>query len=220
MEVTEYAKDLYILDDGQVREFLIIGRNEAILIDTGFPETKIINEVQKLTSFPLKVLLTHGDGDHCGGLDSFQECYVHQGDKGLIKTTIKINCLKEKDLIEIGDYCFEVIEMHGHTYGSIAFLDIQKKLLIVGDIVQLGPIYMFGEHRNLDLYIHSLEKLNTYQNQIETILPSHNRYPLTKEYIGHCLSDARLLKAHKLLGVKHQFLPCREYRGKKISFYY
>ena len=52
MEVTEYAKDLYILDDGQVREFLIIGRNEAILIDTGFPE----NEVQKLTSFPLKVL--------------------------------------------------------------------------------------------------------------------------------------------------------------------
>lgn len=55
MEVTEYAKDLYILDDGQVREFLIIGRNEAILIDTGFPETKIINEVQKLTSFPLKV---------------------------------------------------------------------------------------------------------------------------------------------------------------------
>ena len=46
-------------------------------------------------------------------------------------------------------------------------LDIQKKLLIVGDTVQLGPIYMFGEHRNLDLYIHSLEKLNTYQNQIE-----------------------------------------------------
>ena len=56
MEVTEYTKDLYILDDGQVREFLTIGRNEAILIDTGFPETKIINEVQKLTRFPLKVL--------------------------------------------------------------------------------------------------------------------------------------------------------------------
>ena len=36
MEVTEYTKDLYILDDGQVREFLTIGRNEAILIDTGF----------------------------------------------------------------------------------------------------------------------------------------------------------------------------------------
>ena len=56
MEVTEYTKDLYILDDGQVREFLTIGRDEAILIDTGFPVTKIINEVQKLTSFPLKVL--------------------------------------------------------------------------------------------------------------------------------------------------------------------
>ena len=78
MEVTEYAKDLYILDDGQVREFLIIGRNEAILIDTGFPETKIINEVQKLTSFPLKVLLTHGDGDHCGGLDFKNVMYIRE----------------------------------------------------------------------------------------------------------------------------------------------
>ena len=47
------------------------------------------------------------------------------------------------------------------------FLDIQKKLLIVGDTVQLGPIYMFGEHRNLDLYIHSLEKLNTYQIKLK-----------------------------------------------------
>ena len=54
MEVTEYAKDLYILDDGQVREFLIIGRNEAILIDTGFPETKIINEFRNLLVFRLK----------------------------------------------------------------------------------------------------------------------------------------------------------------------
>ena len=80
--------------------------------------------------------------------------------KGLIKTTIKINCLKEKDLIEIGDYCFEVIEIPGHTYGSIAFLDIQKKLLIVGDTVQLGPIYMFGEHRNLDRKIKYISKSN------------------------------------------------------------
>ena len=49
-----------------------------------------------------------------GDLIVFKNVIVHQGDKGLIKTTIKINCLKEKDLIEIGDYCFEVIEIPGH----------------------------------------------------------------------------------------------------------
>ena len=48
----------------------------------------------------------------------------------------------------------------GHTYGSVALIDWEKKLLLPGDTVQKeGPIYMFGLHRNLDLYIESLERL-------------------------------------------------------------
>lgn len=35
MEVTKYGEGFYILDDGRVREFLITGSNEALLIDTG-----------------------------------------------------------------------------------------------------------------------------------------------------------------------------------------
>lgn len=79
---------------------------------------------------------------------------------------------------------------------------------------------MFGQHRNLDLYLQSLEKLVTYQDDITTIIPSHHHYPLTKEYINYCLEDGYLLKEKQIKGIKHQTLPCYEYTGKHVSFYY
>lgn len=219
MKIKEYAKDFYILDDGRVRAFLIIGAARAILIDTCYKEDRIIDEVKKLTDKRIDVVLTHGDMDHIGGLADFQKCYVHVKDSQMIQCDIALSYLKTRDEINVGDYCFEVIEIPGHSYGSIALLDRKKKLLIPGDSVQKGPIYMFGNHRNLDLYIESLQKLKRHQD-IEVILPSHHDYPLGKEYIDYCLEDAIALKNHELNGTPHDRMPCYCYKGKYIEFYY
>ena len=56
MEVTKYGEGFYILDDGRVREFLITGSNEALLIDTGFGDSGTAEEVRRLTDLPLKVI--------------------------------------------------------------------------------------------------------------------------------------------------------------------
>ncbi|OUQ06820.1 MBL fold metallo-hydrolase [Erysipelatoclostridium sp. An15] len=220
MQITEYFPNFYIIDDGHVREFLIIGSTEALLIDTGFGNTDLKSKIQKITNLPVKVVLSHGDKDHSGGLKQFDECYVHKNDLLLIDGNIKVKEINEGDILEAGEYKFEVIEIPGHSYGSIAFLDRNKKLLLPGDSVQTGPIYMFGQHRNLDLYLQSLEKLLTYQDDITTIIPSHHHYPLTKEYINYCLEDGHLLKEKQIKGIKHQTLPCYEYTGKHVSFYY
>lgn len=39
MKVIEYLPNLWILDDDRVREFLILGSQRALLIDTGFSDT-------------------------------------------------------------------------------------------------------------------------------------------------------------------------------------
>lgn len=219
MDVKEFQKDFYILDDGKVRSFLIVGVLRAILIDTGFLEDHIIDEVQKITNKKVDVILTHGDKDHIGGLRDFKRCYIHPRDAHFIDYPLSINYIKEKDIFSIGDYCFEIIEIPGHSDGSIALLDRKKKLLLSGDSVQKGPIYMFGRHRHLDLYIESLKKISKYQD-IETILPSHHDYPLSKEYISYCLQDAIALKNHELKGIQHPTMPCFHYQGKHIDFYY
>lgn len=68
-ETREFQENFYILDDGRVRQFLITGPEEALLIDTGFPDSGVYSAVKALTDKPVKVALTHGDRDHTGGLE-------------------------------------------------------------------------------------------------------------------------------------------------------
>lgn len=218
MQVSIYD-DIFILDDGEVREFLFLSRTSALLIDTGFPGTHIIDVVRRITPLPITVVLTHGDGDHRGGLSDFKECYVHEKDQCLIPNDVQTYNIKQGENIVAGKYCFEVIEIPGHTPGSIALLDRHHKLMISGDTIQKGPIYMFGERRDLNMYIRSLKKLLREKHDIDIILPSHHEYPLGNEYIEYCIEDAIALKNGELQWTPHSRLPCREYKGKYVTFY-
>lgn len=220
-ETTLFAEYFYILDDGRVRQFLIVGEDEALLIDTGFEDSCVYEAVRKITNLPVRVLLTHGDIDHAGGLKNFGKCYLHKADWHLVKGDIELEPLSEGDVFSCGGYCFETIEIPGHTYGSVAFIEREKRLLLPGDSVQKpGPIFMFGSHRNLDLYIQSQKKLCVLADQVDTIRPCHHEYPVSPEYIVRNLEDAQALKNGKLTGEKHSYLPCYSYKEKWTEFYY
>ncbi len=221
MEVIEKKDQLYILDDGRVREFLILGSEYAILIDTGFADSQVFETVKKITDLPVKVLLTHGDRDHAEGLEKFGECWAMEEDWSMIDSRIVLHPMREGDVFSCGAYQLEVIAIPGHTYGSAAFLDREKGLLISGDSVQKGgPIYMFGKSRNLNLYIESLRKLLLLTDQIREILPSHHVCPVYGDSIEKDLEDALALRAGKLTGTPHPSLPCQVFQGVWTSFYY
>ena len=216
-----FMENFYILDDGRVRQFLITGEEEALLIDTGFADGQVHQAVRRLTSLPVRVVLTHGDVDHAGGLKDFGEGFLHRADWHLVKDRVSLKPLEEGDVFLCGGYCLEVVEIPGHTYGSVALLDRERKLLLPGDSVQKGgPIFMFGDHRSLDLYIESQKKLCALADQVETIIPCHHPYPVEPEYIRRNLEDAVELKKGTLKGTKHPSLPCLSYRGKGMEFYY
>ena len=82
---TLFMEHFYILDDGRVRQFLIVGEDQALLIDTGFPDSHVYEAVRKITALPVRVLLTHGDIDHTGGLADFGGCFLHKADWKLVK---------------------------------------------------------------------------------------------------------------------------------------
>ena len=220
IQVQKFWDGLSILYDGMVRQFLFTGEGEALLVDTGFAHSQVLAAVRTVTDAPVKVILTHADPDHAGGLGDFGEAWLHEKDWPLVKGDVKLHPLQEGDVFTCGDYRLETIEIPGHTYGSVAFVDWAKKLLLPGDSVQKeGPIYLFGAHRNVGLYVESERKLLDRAAEFETILPCHHACPIGPEWIGRNLEDAVALKAGQLPSTPEPGMPCRTYRGRWTQFY-
>lgn len=74
----------------QVRSFLLVGKKEALLIDSGLGIGSIKEVVDSLTNLPLRVVLTHVHWDHMGGLKEFDNCYVHPLDQVWLEQGIPV----------------------------------------------------------------------------------------------------------------------------------
>ncbi|MBR5340949.1 MAG: MBL fold metallo-hydrolase [Erysipelotrichaceae bacterium] len=75
-----YQIRYYYLGVADVYMYLLIGEEKALLIDTGYASTMVINYVDELTDLPIKVVNTHGHPDHIGGNRYFDEVYISKND--------------------------------------------------------------------------------------------------------------------------------------------
>lgn len=84
--VCEVAKDTYIIDMfGEQSPTLLVGNEKALLIDTACGNYDLAGLVQKLTDKPLTVVLTHGHGDHAGGVFQFETVWCHPLDHDMVR---------------------------------------------------------------------------------------------------------------------------------------
>ncbi|MFR2691607.1 MAG: MBL fold metallo-hydrolase [Enterocloster bolteae] len=59
---------------------LVVGKEKALVFDTGSGTDDIHGMVRKLTGLPLVVINSHGHFDHIGGNSQFDTVYMHQDD--------------------------------------------------------------------------------------------------------------------------------------------
>ena len=108
-----------------------------------------------------------------------EEAHYRRGGRG--GTIIPVT---EGDTLDLGGRELRIIDLPGHTPGSIAVLDVRNRVLISGDPVQEhGRVFMFGTHRNMENYIRSLEHLETFAGQFDEIWPSHADIPISPSLI-------------------------------------
>ncbi|MCQ2592247.1 MAG: MBL fold metallo-hydrolase [Treponema sp.] len=213
-------ENFYCIDDSS-RQFFFIGTEKVLLVDTGFGRIDFTARIREYSELPIEVVLTHGHVDHIGGLKQFGECFANERDFSMIPEDIKKKPLKDGDKIDIGNFVFEVIEIPGHTEGSIVLLEKNKKFLIAGDSVQEGPIFMFGDVSKFDSYIASMEKLNNFKKNIKKIYSAHNTLSYGPEYIKYCIDDAKLFKAGKIVPEESESMGRKRktYKGKHVAFF-
>ena len=193
------------IEDGGVRFFLFCGAKKAALIDTGMNAKNAKEIAEDLTDLPLILINTHGDPDHISGNGAFEKVYMSPEEeenyranngKGMILPVV------EGDVIDLGDRPLRIIDIPGHTPGSIAILDEKNRVLIGGDTIQNGHIFMFGKYRNIGLYIMSLMHLKEYEGTFDEVYPMHGDFPQSPEQIGLLLEGAKQIQNGKAEGKK------------------
>ena len=216
----------YSIEDNGVRCLLFIGTERALIVDSGFGNAKGFRAlIESLTDKPLTLVVTHGDPDHTGNIAEFDSIYMHPAEIAHfhreVKSDIQIVPVWEGDIFDIGGRCLEVVLIPGHTTGSIALLDRENRIIVTGDSISAGPVFMFGEGREIQAYMASMEKLIRMKNTFDSIFPAHGPLPLTTGQIDKSLVAAKKLLANELSPEEPPFpLPAKMYMHDGAGFYY
>lgn len=213
---------------------LIVGKEKALLFDTGFGFGNLRETILEITELPLVVVNSHGHLDHACGNYQFQEpVYIHERDMELCLQTNSarvraeavdtgkhriqrdtgktenilpqgfdeqayirqgagnLKPVAEGDIFDLGGITLKVIELPGHTRGSIGLYSKEKKLLYVGDAVNQALWLFAPEADNLDAYIYTLKKVKDID--FREMYTGHNPKAGTKENLEWYLDCAEHL---------------------------
>ena len=192
-EIQKLPGDIYAIcephDVEDVKSFLIIGSEKALLFDTGLGRENIREEVEKLWQGELIVVNSHSHFDHVGDNWRFPVVYGAPGKnadlvarEGCERLNIKpyrreVVC--DGYVFDLGNRCLEVIYTPGHSNDGIMLFDEGESVLLCGDSYYNGALFVqmddphFGRS-SLEGYYLSMEKVVSKCQNVEYVYSSHN----------------------------------------------
>lgn len=216
-QVIQIDSHTWRIEEPGVRFFLLEGTEKALLIDSGMQVRNAREIAEGLTVLPVSLLVTHGDRDHVGSNEEFPVFYMHPAEASNYYNTQgktgEFIPVRDGEILDLGGRPLEIIALPGHTPGSIAILDRNARILIGGDPVQDGQIFMFGVQREMHAYIHSLARLEGYKDAFDWVYPSHGSFPVSPDLIPALREAAGKVLRGEVQGTES------EIHGRKIMRY-
>ena len=199
---------LDIKDPLGVHMTLLVGREQALLFDTGYGVENLSTFVGSLTKLPLTTLLSHGHHDHAMGAMHFPSvrmlsedlpvfhAYTGRGQRERILKQAGLNAeareqflsaairapdALEEDCFDLGGFSARVLRVPGHTPGSIALLVPQRELLLLGDSWNRETWLFFPESLPVRTYAASFRFLMSHPFKVA--LAPHVEETVDREYL-------------------------------------
>ena len=227
-QVNKISDHFWRIEDEVVRCFLYAGAERALLVDSGQCGGDLHTGVSDLTSLPITLVNTHADPDHTSSNGQFGTVFLHPAEYGMYRvlngTGHQLSPLWDGDIIDLGTQKFQVIHMPGHTPGSITLLNLEERILLGGDGIQNGSIFLFnlyGTRRSLEAHVQSMERLwQKYRDDFDLVYPSHADVPLPKSVIPALIRDAKAVLEGRCPGVDLEYdaVPYRSYTMDAATF--
>jgi hydroxyacylglutathione hydrolase len=149
--------------------YLLFGRDRVLLEDTGAGEAPVVDAVSQVIrdwlaahgrdSIELVVVNSHAHDDHTAGNAAFRQ---QPGTRVVGTTPAEISAFfgiaawpTGMAAFDLGDRVVDIIPIPGHEASHIAIYDRNTGLLLTGDTVYPGRLYV----RDLPAYVTSIERL-------------------------------------------------------------
>lgn len=179
-----YAVNCYIVGDKST--------SKAAVIDPGGDVDDILKVLEDNNLRLQYILLTHGHGDHIGGVEELREktsvpVYIHEADLYMARDSganqsaamggpaveaNPDNFMKDGDVLELGELKLNIIHTPGHTEGGVSIL--VKDVLFTGDTLfanSVGRSDLEGGNQE-KLFASIKNKIFTLDEDIK-VLPGH-----------------------------------------------
>lgn len=185
--------------------YLILGREKAILFDTGCGEGNIREVAESITDLPVLVVLSHGHWDHSAGIVWWNSCYCMEGsaedfycetpteiaelfENRLVKD-FQWKTVREGTIFDLGGRELEVLSSNAHAKSGMFLLDRTEHLLFSGDEIDPGQVLLtcrdeLTTDEELQLMLADMEKLTRRSNEFSVIFSAHNGIALSKDYLA------------------------------------
>lgn len=172
--------------------FLMLGKDRAMLVDTGAGPVDTAVFMRRLTKLPLLVVHTHGHGDHIAGDKGF----AGLPDVTLIPAAVDAeqkafgiaNWPDQPGSIDLGDRVIDVLAIPGHHAAHVAYYDRKTGILLTGDHLYPGRLYVadfpayVASTRRLVEFTESHPVAHILGNHIEQTSTPYIDYPIGTKY--------------------------------------
>lgn len=206
--------------------YLVIGEEQACLLDTldGFGSLK--DYVEALTDKPLIVALSHGHLDHIAGAEEFEKVFLPKEDLSLFNLHTQTDyrmanyaqqretkmipikdfrrtyngevlTLNEATQFDLGGLSIQWVQVPGHTKGMMVPIILEDRLAVFGDACGVGTLLFGEDSENVQTYRESLKHLKTYEGLYDRVLRNHGTFESPKEVIDNVLECCEIVLSGK-----------------------
>lgn len=202
------------------QQYLVLGQEKALLIDSGFGLDSLKKVVDGLTDLPVILACTHGHPDHGGGYAELGSPMLHPDDNALYERACSYEArldeashwgiegaaerlqptppapipMEEGHIFDLGGRKLTVYHTPGHSRGSVCILDEQTGYLFTGDNTQAMATALVEEcATNVSTYLASMEKLAALP--VKALCTGHMPAVVSPDIIGKKIECAKRILA-------------------------
>lgn len=209
----------------ETHSYLLLGRERALLLDTGLG----VGDLRREVDLPVTVALTHVHWDHIGGCGQFAAPAVHAAEADWLRhfplpeaAVRRQLCakaplfpagfspenhrvfsgepgrvLRDGDIIDLGGRQVQVLHTPGHSPGHCCYYEAARGRLYAGDLLYRGCLDAFYPTTSPEDFLSSLERIAALP--LREILPGHHALNCPPDLAVRARDGFRRLRERRLL---------------------